>query len=70
MPRNAENEDGSAMDLNFLSLVLRATAKQAPPCAKLADEAIGIQLLSPVFDIMPISTVLYIWCIPHTTVSG
>ena len=45
IPKNAEREDGRARFLNLWFLVLRATAKQAAPCAKLAEEAMGIHVL-------------------------
>ena len=60
MPRKAEREDGRARFLNFWFFVLSATAKQAAPCAKFAEEAIGIQVFLPVLSIRA-STVLYIW---------
>ena len=70
MPRDAESEDGSATDLVFWFFTLSATARHAPNCAKLAAEAMGIQVLTPVDEIMPASMTLYIWCRPMTTVSG
>ena len=43
MPMKADSEAGSAMDLSFLSRVLRATAKAAAPCATFAADASGSQ---------------------------
>ena len=70
MPREAEREAGRATDLVFWFLVMKNTAKQAPNWAKFAAEAMGIQVLSPVEEIMPASMTLYIWCRPITTVQG
>ena len=70
MPREAESEEGRATDLVFWFLTFSATARHAPNWAKLAAEAMGIQKLTPVEEIMPASMTLYMWCRPMTTVSG
>ena len=70
MPREAEREEGRATALVFWLWTFSATARQAPNWAKLAAEAMGIQVLRPVWAIMPASMTLYMWCRPMTTVQG
>ena len=71
MPREADREDGSATDLSFALRHLIATARQAPNWAKLAADAMGIQMFRPSApDSIPASMTLYIWCRPMTTVQG
>ena len=70
MPREADSADGNATDLVFWFFTFSATARQAPNWAKLAAEAMGIQVFRPVWAIMPASITLYMWCRPMTTVQG
>ena len=70
MPRAADMDAGTATDFVLAFLTLRPTARQAPNWAKLAAEAIGIQVLRPTEASMPASMTLYIWCRPMTTVIG
>ena len=57
----AESDDGSATALSLASRHFMATARQAPNCAKLAAEAIGIQIFKPPAPLsMPASITLYI----------
>ena len=70
MPSAAEAEEGMAITFVLLFAAFRPTAKQAPNCAKLAAEAIGIHVFSPVEANIPASMTLYIWCRPITTVAG
>ena len=53
IPSEADSEDGSATDFVFWFFTFSATARQAPNWAKLAAEAMGIQVLTPVCAIMP-----------------
>ena len=60
MPREADSAEGNATDLSLAFLHLMATARQAPNWAKLAAEAMGIQMLSPIGpESMPASMTLY-----------
>ena len=70
MPRNADREAGSAMDLIFLLRVLTPTASAAAPWATLAAVAIGIQMFCPLSASIESSMALYIWCTPATTVGA
>ena len=70
IPRAADMDEGIATALVFWFLHLIPTARQAPNCAKLAAEAMGIQVLRPLEASIPASMTLYIWCRPMTTVQG
>ena len=71
MPSDADSEEGSATDFSLALRHLMATARQAPNWAKLAAEAMGIQMFRPPSTAsMPASMTLYMWCRPMTTVQG
>ena len=71
IPNAAERDEGIATDFIFAFLAFRPTARQAAPWAKFAADAMGIQVLRPFSaESMPASMTLYMWWIPHTTVSG
>ena len=59
MPSAADMEDGTATDFVFMFFAFKPTARQAPNWAKLAADAIGIQVLSPDSASMPASITLY-----------
>ena len=63
IPNEADNADGIATVLILGFLVLTATAKHAPNCAKFAADAIGIQMFklpNSLDDNKPASITLYI----------